>query len=97
MESIYFVVAQEEGVWVAHGLQHNIVANGATFSEVRHNIEILIKAYAGHGGLGQIPPASAEYWEKFIVAMKSGRLLGDNIESIPVLPETYAFELQAAA
>lgn len=74
-EDLYFVVFFEEGQWVAIGLQHEIAVQGPTLQELKRRVELTLKAYRDVSGLQSLfnlPPAPAEYWERFIQAYKNG-------------------------
>lgn len=90
-----FVVFREDDVWVAHGLQHNIVTNGRTLEEVRSNIEILMKIHAERGQLDAVPAAELKYWNLFIEARRNGMSLDDAINASQSQAKSY-YELKAA-
>lgn len=75
--ALFFVIFPEDGVWVAHGLQHNIVTHGESLHEVRENIDLLIKGYneLAPEAIDQAPIAAARYWELFLHAVKNNRNL----------------------
>lgn len=57
-----FVVFAEEGVWVAHGLERNMVAHGESLSEVSENAISLHNAYDAQGLTFRPLPAVRAYW-----------------------------------
>lgn len=73
---LYFIIFREEGVWVAHGLQRNVVAQGSTLERVRENLRLTLRAYRemGPGCIEKLPMADSKYWEMFVAAIEAGRL-----------------------
>lgn len=96
-EALFFVIFPEDGVWVAHGLQHNMVTHGESLQEVRENIDLVFEAYCQQGGYASLPKADSDKWELFTYAMKAGRDLDKMLEE-PVQEEadSYSLELQTA-
>ena len=98
--SLFFVVFPEDGVWVAHGLQHNIVTHGESLHEIRENIDLLIRGYNEHapGAIASAPQAESKYWEMFTHALKNNR----NLDAVcddgtnTAMENSYALELQPA-
>jgi hypothetical protein len=65
------LVTQEKGVWIAVGLEHFIVGQGASPDEALQDIEqqvemkeILDRCY-GQVPFALVPPAPDVYWEQF--------------------------------
>ncbi len=93
-EEIYFVIFPEDGVWVAHGLQHNVVTHGESLQEIRENIEVILEGYQKAGGFSGVPRADATLWEKFIYALKRGHHLDEYLDSPVQEDGTFILELQ---
>lgn len=97
MDALYFVVYPEDGVWVAHGLQHNVVTHGESLHEVRENIDVILEAYARSGGYAMLPKAEPNKWELYLYAFKSGRFLDAVLSEEPqVQSDSYALEFEPA-
>ncbi|GEM_PF-5838425 len=84
---VNFVVFMDEGVWVAHGIEHNLVTSGPTLQTVRKRINALVRAYREESKrlkedlIGKIPPAPDDIRERFNEAVASGRYLDDHCEA----------------
>lgn len=61
--SLDYVALKEDGVWVVHGLQHNIVSHGNTKRAAIENFELVFKVYGKD--LLNIQEASKLYWNLF--------------------------------
>lgn len=99
LNGLGFVVFQEEGVWVAHGLQHNIVTHGECLSEVRENIDLVVEGYILKGGveaIKRVPRADSRYWEMYVEAIKAGRDLDAYLDAPVEEASAYKLELQPA-
>ena len=92
--NLAFVIFLDNGVWVAHGMEHNVVTHGESLEEIRENIDVIVEAYA-RTGLGAIPKANAELWAMFNNARKAGRNLDDYLKA-PCHDDIYTLELQTA-
>ena len=95
---MFFVVFCEECVWVAHGLQHNIVTHGESLSEVRDNIRWLMRGHAEltPDAVRKIPQAPPEMWEKFISAVEGGRNLDEHLDGDVSQIDSYSLKLVEA-
>lgn len=97
---LFFVIFPEDGVWVAHGLQHNIVTHGESLHEVRENIDLLLKGYSEQAprAIQQTPQADAYYWELFTHAVKNKRNIDEICDGTnnSVEEHSYALELTPA-
>ncbi len=100
MDKLYFVILPEDGVWVAHGLQKNVVTHGESLQEIRENIYALVEGYrtlVSGETLETLPKAEPKYWELFIEAMKAGRDLDTYLATpVPDAKDSYGLELQTA-
>jgi len=82
-KSLYFVVLPEDGVWVAHGIQHNIVTHGESLIEIRDNIRLVIGAYLERcpEAIKTFPPAAPKYWTMLGEAVNANRNLDEYLDS----------------
>lgn len=94
-----FVIYPEEGVWVAHCLQHHIVTHGESLHEVRENIHMLLRGYEDHApeALETAPQAATQYWELYLKAVKAGRSLDAVCDGDLETDGSYALELAQAS
>ena len=93
-----FVIYCEDGVWVAHGLERNIVTHAESLSEIRDNIKTLKQAYTDYAPetLGALPQAPSELWNMFIRAERAGRDLDAHLNDPVTENEPYTMELVPA-
>lgn len=93
---LYFVVFQEEGVWVAHGLQKAVVAQGETLGNLRKNLLLTLQCFRedDSGTFDRLPTARVEYWEMFVDAIENGQNL-DDLSDDDAPHEPYALKLAA--
>ncbi|MFN8140086.1 MAG: hypothetical protein U0R49_09850 [Fimbriimonadales bacterium] len=97
MEKLHFVVFREGSTFVAQGLQHNIVTVGESLSEVKENIDAVVKAYREAGLVEGIERAPDEYWQRYVLAIQDSQYLEDHLNETKPEPEQFAHELQPAA
>ena len=90
--SVRVLFIKEGGAWVAQCLEHDIAAQGKTFTEAEEAWErtflgqILLDVKQGKEPLAGIKPAPKSYWRKF---HKEGRQV--SVEPTITLPNTPAF------
>jgi predicted RNase H-like HicB family nuclease len=97
MDSVLnFVIYREDGVWVAHGLEHNIVTHGESLHEIRDNIDAVFDAYLSSGFLEKVPKASPYQWQQYNTAVESGRNLDDHLAEEALEDQSFTLELQTA-
>lgn len=97
MEKVHFVIFREDSVWVAHGLEHNIVTVGGSKAEIKENIDAILEAYRSDGLISQVPVAPQEYWDRYLQALQAQAYLEDHLEDTDPEPELLAHELDRAA
>lgn len=99
MDKLYFVIFPEDGVWVAHGLQKNIVTHGESLTEIRENISAIFEGYSkivSKAALDRIPPAEDKHWQMWLEAVREGRDLDDYLDTPVDSDESFMMELQTA-
>lgn len=102
MDMLNFVIYSEDGVWVAHGLEKNIVTHAESLSEIKENIEALVEGYrtlVSGDAFDRIPMARPKQWLLWRDAVKANRSLDDYLAE-PVehvdTRDSYSMELQPA-
>ncbi len=79
-EDLYFVVVWEDDQWVAHGIQHDLVAYADTLRDLKARIQHVVNFQHEKGTMHKIPRAHAKYWELLGEALKAGRTLDSGIK-----------------
>ena len=95
-EPLFFVIFPEDGVWVAHGLQHNVVTSGKTLPQVKANLEAVFRLHVQRKTLDLVPEANAELWKRFAYALRYGKTLDEAI-SQETVQGALTYEMPVAA
>lgn len=80
------ILYQEDGVWIAQGLQYDITARGSDPVEAserfnqKFGAELIMSMEIGESPLSGVPQAPKEFWDMY----ESAKMKGFTVDSTPI-------------